>query len=78
MAGSGADAEVRAVEVWNEVKIGARGAKLSKRKLNMDCRVEGCKNRSGGPRTRFMCVDHQKLPKNLGEVEREAGGLRCD
>lgn len=40
-----------------------RGGSLKGRKLNMDCRIEGCKNRSGGPRNRFMCEEHQKLPK---------------
>src|SRR3954467_13341813 len=31
--------------------------------LDMTCRVEGCKARSGGPRNRYMCKVHQALPK---------------
>src|SRR2546428_13767345 len=42
----------------------ARGAsKLAGRKLDMHCRYPGCKNRSKGPRFRFLCEDHLKLPK---------------
>jgi hypothetical protein len=37
----------------------------------MSCRVEGCKNRSGGPRFGFMCSKHQKLPKKQQEAARE-------
>jgi hypothetical protein len=29
----------------------------------MHCRYPGCKNRSKGPRFRFMCEEHRKLPK---------------
>jgi hypothetical protein len=32
-------------------------------RLDMTCRVEGCKTRSGGPRNRYFCPEHQKLPK---------------
>ena len=36
------------------------------RKLNMRCRVKGCKARSKGPRFKFLCADHlavwQKMP----------------
>lgn len=40
-------------------KVGApRG-----RKLDMRCRYPGCKNRSKGPRFRFLCDEHLKLPK---------------
>jgi hypothetical protein len=42
----------------------ARGAsKLRGRKLDMRCRYPGCKNRSKGPRFRFLCEQHLKLPK---------------
>jgi hypothetical protein len=42
----------------------ARGpSKLRGRKLDMRCRYPGCKNRSKGPRFRFLCADHLKLPK---------------
>jgi hypothetical protein len=30
------------------------------RKLDMSCRVEGCKNRSRGPRFHFLCSQHEK------------------
>src|SRR5437763_6342495 len=42
----------------------ARGAsKLAGSKLDMRCRYPGCKNRSKGPRFRFLCEEHLKLPK---------------
>ena len=42
----------------------ARGAsKLAGRKLDMRCRYPGCKNRSKGPRFRYLCEQHLKLPK---------------
>jgi len=33
------------------------------RKRDMSCRYPGCKNRSKGPRFRFFCEKHLKLPK---------------
>lgn len=33
------------------------------RKRDMRCRYPGCKNRSKGPRFRFLCEEHLKLPK---------------
>jgi hypothetical protein len=32
-------------------------------KRDMRCRYPGCKNRSKGPRFRFLCEEHLKLPK---------------
>jgi len=32
-------------------------------KRDMSCRYPGCKNRSKGPRFRFLCEEHVKLPK---------------
>ena len=44
--------------------LAGRGAsKLTGRKLDMRCRYPGCKNRSKGPRFRFLCEEHLKLPK---------------
>jgi hypothetical protein len=44
---------------------GRRGAsKLRGRKLDMRCRYPGCKNKSKGPRFRFLCAEHLKLPKS--------------
>lgn len=42
---------------------GVRTSKLAGRKLDMRCRYPGCKNRSKGPRFRFLCEKHLKLPK---------------
>jgi hypothetical protein len=42
------------------------GVASSKRggvKRDMSCRYPGCKNRSKGPRFRFLCEEHLKLPK---------------
>src|SRR6266436_3275945 len=39
------------------------GSKLHGRKLDMRCHYPGCKNRSKGPRFRFLCEEHLKLPK---------------
>jgi hypothetical protein len=47
-----------------DVAVDHRGtSKLRGRKLDMRCRYPGCKNRSKGPRFRFMCEEHRKLPK---------------
>ncbi len=35
---------------------------LRGRKLDMSCRYPGCKNRSKGPRFRYLCEEHLKLP----------------
>ena len=32
-------------------------------KRDMSCRYPACKNRSKGPRFRFLCEEHLKLPK---------------
>ena len=39
-----------------------RGAKPGI-KRDMSCRYPGCKNKSKGPRFRFLCEEHLKLPK---------------
>ena len=44
----------------------ARRAGSSKR--DMSCRYPGCKNRSKGPRFRFLCEEHLKLPKKKQEA----------
>jgi hypothetical protein len=51
---------------------GRKGSKLAGRKLDMSCRVAGCKNVSGGPRHGFMCAEHQKLPKKEQMAARDA------
>jgi hypothetical protein len=43
--------------------LGERG-----RKRDMSCRYQGCKNRSKGPRFRFFCEKHMKLPKKKQEA----------
>lgn len=43
------------------------------RKLDMHCRVEGCKNMSRGPRFGFICDEHLKaLSKKQQQAAREA------
>lgn len=42
------------------------------RKLDMSCRIAGCKNRSGGPGKGYMCADHQKLGKKEQQAARDA------
>ena len=41
----------------------ARGGNRRGGKRDMSCRYPGCKNRSKGPRFRFLCEEHLKLPK---------------
>ncbi len=45
-----------------------RASKLRGRSLDMRCRYPGCKNRSKGPRFRFFCDEHRKLPKKEQEA----------
>src|SRR3989442_11390236 len=61
-------AERAATKINESVQRGMReGAHavsaLKGRKLDMRCHYPGCKNRSKGPRFRFMCEQHLKLPK---------------
>ena len=49
-----------------------RSSWLKGKKLDMSCRVAGCKNKSGGPRHGYMCETHQKLPKKEQQAAREA------
>ena len=47
------------------------------RKLDMTCRVAGCKNRSGGPRWGFICELHRnKLSAKQQQAAREAWNAR--
>ena len=58
------------------------GAKNGRRKgagrtLDMSCRVEGCKNKSRGPRFGFICDEHRKkLSKKDQAAAREAWNAR--
>ena len=48
------------------VERASRAMKNGHRKgtrLDMACRVPGCKRRSRGPRFLYMCIEHTKLPK---------------
>jgi hypothetical protein len=55
----------------------ARGGKRGTRKLDMSCRVEGCKNKSRGPRFGFICDDHRKkLSKKDQQAARDAWNAR--
>lgn len=55
---------------------GARGGRRGSRagrKLDMRCRVAGCKNMSRGPRFGFICDDHRKsLSKKEQQAARDA------
>jgi hypothetical protein len=42
--------------------VARRGARPGV-KRDMSCRYPACKNRSKGPRFRFLCEQHLKLPK---------------
>jgi hypothetical protein len=56
---------------------GRRVSKLAGKKLDMSCRVEGCSNRSGGPRWGFICDLHRrKLSKKAQAEAREAWKAR--
>lgn len=46
-----------------------RGGKGKKR--NMACHYPGCKNRSKGPRFRYLCEQHLKLPKKQQQAALE-------
>jgi hypothetical protein len=56
----------------------ARGAgSRARRKLDMRCRVGGCKNRSRGPRFGFICDDHRKrLSKKEQQAARDKWNAR--
>src|SRR5207249_4924989 len=50
-----------------------RSRAMKGRKLDMTCRVEGCRNRSGGPRWGFICDMHRnKLSAKAQQAAREA------
>ncbi len=59
----------RVGEIGAGMNGGARGRPAGRRggpkgiKRDMRCRYPGCKNRSKGPRFRFLCEEHLKLPK---------------
>ena len=50
--------------VQSGMRDGARPfSALKGRRLDMRCHYAGCKNRSKGPRFRYMCEEHMKLSK---------------
>jgi hypothetical protein len=54
-------------------RTGGRRGSRAGRKLDMRCRVAGCKNMSRGPRFGFICDDHRKsLSKKDQQAAREA------
>lgn len=54
-----------------------RSKAMRGRKLDMACRVEGCKNRSGGPRWGFICDDHRsRLSAKQQQAARDAWKAR--
>ena len=54
------------------VSTGKRRGPAAGKKLDMSCRVAGCKNQSKGPRFGFMCAEHMKLPKKEQQAARDA------
>ena len=50
----------RAKETSAALAAGRRTTAMRGRKLDMGCRVEGCKNRTRGPRFGFICDKHLK------------------
>ncbi len=42
-------------------------------KRDMSCRYPDCKNRSKGPRLRFLCEEHLKLPKKKQDLRSASG-----
>lgn len=55
-----------------KVAVGRKSARSGK-KLDMNCRVAGCKNKSRGPRFGFICDDHRKkLNKTDQQAARDA------
>jgi len=59
-------AQIFAERVWVALpKKGRNGVarKAGSLKRDMSCRYPSCKNRSKGPRFRFLCEEHLKLPK---------------
>lgn len=49
------------------------GKRAARHKLDMRCRVAGCKNRSRGPRFGYICDIHQeKLTKRQQQAARDA------
>ena len=53
-----------------------RGGANRGRKLDMRCRYPGCKNKSKGPRFRFLCEEHLKLPKSAQKAALEKWTLK--
>ena len=60
----------RAKENSTAMMAGRRTTPLRGRKLDMSCRVQGCKNRTRGPRFGFICDRHLKelSPKEQREA----------
>ena len=53
--------------------VGGLGKRGARHKLDMRCRVDGCKNRSRGPRFGYICDTHlEKLNKRQQQAARDA------
>jgi hypothetical protein len=56
---------------------GRSAGRRPRRKLDMRCRVGGCKNRSKGPRFGFICDDHRRtLSKKAQQAARDKWNAR--
>jgi len=58
--------------VANHASTKTRASTRKGRRLDMACRIAGCRNRSKGPRFRFMCEMHARLPKGKQIAAMEA------
>lgn len=62
-----------ATRARRQIGSGAGFGKRGGHKLEMRCRVDGCKNRSRGPRFGYICDLHQgKLSKREQQAARDA------
>jgi hypothetical protein len=52
------------------------GSSKRRRKVDMRCRYPGCKNRSKGPRFRFLCAEHLKLSKKDQDAALQKGAAK--
>jgi len=68
-----ADAVAARLEAKRNGAAPAARRSTAGRKLDMRCRVAGCRNRSKGPRFGFICDDHlKKLSKKQQQAARDA------
>ncbi len=68
-----------ATRARRELGSAGLGKRAARQKLDMRCRVDGCKNRSRGPRFGYICDVHQeKLSKRQQQAARDAWNEKRD